>query len=159
MLAASDFSASNLGFFCCSTDWRGLCTSDYLLVEVSGHQDLHSASRGQTNLHRLRLTTFRGCSFACTVPSASNSLADTLKDIVLSLTSFTHSHFSCFTFSDTVTYMYHLTVGWNYGSKSCKLNIQPLTLSRAEMSIGYTLPSRSKLHFKFLTFRHSGAQP
>ena len=48
MLAASDFSASNLGFFCCSTDWRRLCTSDYLLVEVSGHQDLQSASRGQT---------------------------------------------------------------------------------------------------------------
>jgi len=27
------------------------------------------------------------------------------------------------------------------------------------VSTGYTLPSRPNLHFKFLTFRHSGAQP
>ena len=34
-----------------------------------------------------------------------------------------------------------------------------LTFSRAEVSTGYTSPSRSNLHFKFLTFGHSGAQP
>jgi len=32
-------------------------------------------------------------------------------------------------------------------------------LSSQEVSTGYTLPSRSNLHFKFLTFGHSGAQP
>ena len=32
------------------------------------------------------------------------------------------------------------------------------TLWRTEMSTGYTLPSRSNLHFSFLIFGHSGAQ-
>ena len=37
------------------------------------------------------------------------------------------------------------------------MHINPL--EGRETSTGYTLPSRSNLHFKFLTFGHSGAQP
>ena len=40
----------------------------------------------------------------------------------------------------------------------CMLLMPFLTLQRAEMSTGYTWPSRSNLHLKFLTFGHSGPQ-
>ena len=45
---------------------------------------------------------------------------------------------------------------WSEGC-SCAQCPSALTLWRAQVSTGYTLPPRSNLHFKFLTFRHSGA--
>jgi len=44
----------------------------------------------------------------------------------------------------------------NISKVACCVAVTPL---KGEVSTGYILPSRSNLHFLFLTFGHSGAQP
>ena len=67
-------------------DLSDLCTPR--TSKVPGRQHLRSADSGEPHTLRFRLTTFGGRPFACVAPSTWNSLTDSLKDTVLSLSSF-----------------------------------------------------------------------
>ena len=69
-----------------------------LVSSISGRRHLRSADRRHLNFPRVKLASYRGCSFAYSGPSNWNSLPVYLRDNSLSLSSFKR-HLKTFLFS------------------------------------------------------------